>query len=123
MPKVNSFVWVCIATVVTVALVAGLAKAASPSTSKLNGASAAGAKQLLESAKRFSMRAEQNKSPLEKLSNAHFGLAYISAARVLSTSDKELEDASGVRVNELHATLRLQQKTASDALGLSSKAV
>ena len=110
--NVPLYVWTSLGVVVLVFIVAGLSKAAqvAPRTSPDRVA-----RQLIESAQQKLKAAEQDSKPIQKLTDAHFGMAYINASRMLSTSDAQLTASTGVQVNDLHASLRAHQQ---DAYGL-----
>lgn len=107
--RVPPLVWVAIATVALVAVVAGLARAAS---SRATLASPLYTRQLLEAAAEYARKSEQDGASAHRLRDAHYGLAYVNAARALRLSDAELERISGVRVADLVATLRAAQSQA-----------
>ena len=101
--------------VLLVVIIAGLSKATqvAPRTSPDKVA-----KQLLESAQQKLRAAQQDGKPLQKLCDAQFGMAYVNASRMLSTSDTVLTGITGVNVGDLHASLRAQQEDAYEGLTL-----
>ena len=102
-------VWVTVVTIVLLALVAGLARAAAPSKHSLGGKSLTTAKELLESAKQLARQAAQDVEPRQRTRDVDTGLAYVAAARFLAP-DAVLESKCGVKVDELAATLRALDK-------------
>ena len=105
-------VWVGVAVIATVAVVAGLARAAKPPAPALTGKSLAAARGLLASATQLSKQAEQDQDVHQRRKDIYTGLAYVSAARFLA-SDSVLEARCGVRVDELVATLKAQEQQAA----------
>lgn len=101
--QVPSPVWVAIAVVALVAVVSGLARAAG---SRTTPASPMYVRQLLEAAVEYARKSEQDGASAHRLRDAHYGLAYVNAARALRLSDAELERLSGVRIADLVAKLR-----------------
>jgi hypothetical protein len=101
--QVPSPVWVAIAVVALVAVVSGLARAAG---SRATLASPLYVRQLLEAAAEYARKSEQDGTAAHRLRDAHYGLAYVNAARATRLSDAELERLSGVRIADLVATLR-----------------
>lgn len=111
MSGVPSVVWVSLGTIAVTALVAGLARAAEPNASKLNGKALVAVQQYVENAVKLSKQAEQDADLTQRLTDICFGIAYINAARAMA-SDAVLEQKTGVKVDEIHSTLRaLQQQT------------
>lgn len=112
-------VWVGVCVVVGVALVAGLARAAKPSVPKLTGQALTAARALLTSAAQLSKQADQDQDDTQRAKDVYTGLAYVSAARFLAP-DSVLEQRCGVKVDELAATLRAQDRAggAASAAGL-----
>ena len=113
--KVPTYVWTSAGLVVLVALVAGLAKASETSTKTAPDAIA---KQLIESAKTALTAARQDANMVQKLADAINGLAYISSAKMLTSSDGNLEELTRINVRDLQAMLRSEQQEAQDALAL-----
>lgn len=109
--------WVAVCVVLVVAVTAGLARAARPSSSALSPAGLRALRQLVDSAERMSKQAAQDADPMQQLCDAHFGLAYVNASRVLAGSDAQVQRATGVNIEELHATLRGQQRAVVKRLG------
>jgi Tfp pilus assembly protein FimT len=113
--RVPPYVWVCLVVVVLVALVAGLGKAAG--TDGTPNRDLNRAQQLITSAAAYAKAAAQDTVASKKLTDADYGLAYVNAARLLARSDEALERVSGINVEELHATLRAEQRTAQEIVG------
>jgi hypothetical protein len=113
--KVPLYAWTSMGVVLLVFIIAGLSKATqvAPRTSPDRVA-----KQLLEAAAQKLRAAQQDGKPLQQLSDAHFGMAYVNASRMLSTSDAALAGMTGVHVGDLHASLRAQQEAAYEGLTL-----
>jgi hypothetical protein len=111
--NVPLYAWTSVGMVLLVLAVAGLSKAAqvAPRTSPEKVA-----KQLIESAAQKLKAADQDSKALQKLADSQFGMAYVNAARMLSTSDAALAASTGVHVNDLHASLRTHQQEAYDAI-------
>jgi hypothetical protein len=111
--NVPMYAWTSVGMVLLVLAVAGLSKAAqvAPRTSPDRVA-----KQLIESATQKLTAAFQDSKSLQKLADAQFGMAYVNAARMLSTSDATLAASTGVHINDLHASLRAHQQEAYDAI-------
>ncbi len=103
--KVPAAAWAGIAVIVLVLLVAGLARAATPSANTLSGKAFLAAQELLTSAKRLAKQATQDVDSRQRARDIDTGLAFICAARFLA-SDAVLERRCGVKVDELFATLR-----------------
>lgn len=103
------YVWVSIATVLIVAAVAGIAKAADPHPTKLNGKALYAVQQYIDSAIKLQKQAEQDADLQQRMTDICFAMAYVNAGRILAT-DVTIEDKCGVKVDELHATLRAQQQ-------------
>ena len=68
-------------------------------------------KALLTGAARWSAAAAQDSSPMLKVLDATYAVAYVNAARSLA-DDKELERVSGVRVPELQSQVQAAQTAA-----------
>jgi hypothetical protein len=111
------FVWIAVGTVALAAVVAGLSRAAGAQTTL---ASPVYVKQVLEAAAEYARKAEQDGIAAHRLRDAHYGLAYINAARALRLSDAELERISTVRVADLQAKLRAVQAEAETHVDDSS---
>jgi hypothetical protein len=103
--KVPTAVWVSVAVVVMVALVAGLSRATQPSSHNLTGKPLTAARELLSSAKQLAKQATQDVDLRQRHRDVDTGLAFIAAARFLAP-DSVLETKCGVKVDELFATLR-----------------
>ena len=103
--KVPSAVWATLGIVVMVAVVAGLARAASPPSTQLTGKSLASARELLQSAKQLAKQAAQDVDARQRHRDIDTGLAYIAAARFLAP-DSVLEQRCAVKVDELYATFK-----------------
>lgn len=115
---IQPYVWVATATVVLVAVVAGLARLAKSGTEAGMGKRAhASALQFIDSAVRSARRAEQDTQPIQQLSDSQFGLAYINCGRLLAGSDAVLEDITSTHINELHIALKAQQRDALVTIG------
>lgn len=114
--RIPLYVYSSVGAVVLLFLVAGLSKAAqvAPQTSPDKVA-----KQLLQSAADKLRAAEQDAKPIQQLCDAHFGMAYVNAARMLSTSDAALATSTGVNVGDLHASLRAHQQDAYESVCLA----
>ena len=72
-------------------------------------------KALLTVAARWSAAAAQDSSPMLKVLDATYAVAYVNAARSLA-DDKELERVSGVRVPELQSQVQAAQTAAIQAV-------
>ena len=116
--KVPIYIWTSIGLVVLMAVIAGASKAAGgPSRTSPERS----AKQLLITAKQKCNAAMQDTDMLMKLTDAHYGLAYLAAARVLSLSDTDLEALTQINVGDLNATLQAEQQQAQAWLSKSQK--
>ena len=110
---VQPYVWISLATVIVVSIVAGLARAAgNSSSSQLTGRAANAATQIIDSAVRSCYKAEQDALPTQQLTDAQFGLAYVNCGRLLAGSDAALEEVTSTRIDELHLNLKAQQRDA-----------
>ncbi len=101
-------VWIGVAVVLVVGLVAGLGRASAKKTAPLTGRALHGARTLLASAAQLSVQADQDLDPRQRLKDIHTGLAYVAAARVIAADDV-LQARCGVKVPELFAALRAQE--------------
>lgn len=111
MGAVPTVLWVSLGTIAVTALVAGLARAAEPQASKLNGKALVAVQQYVENAVKMSKQAEQDADLTQRLTDVCFGIAYVNAARAMA-SDAVLEQKCGVKIDEVHSTLRaMQQQT------------
>jgi hypothetical protein len=110
--RVPPAVWVALAVVLTVGVVAGLARASAPAATRLTGKAAVAAKELVTSAATLSTQAAQDVEPRQRLKDVTTGLAYVAAARFLAPDDV-LQAKTGVKVGELWATLRAQDAAAT----------
>ena len=106
---IQPFVWVSVATVALVAVVAGIARATDPNPIKLSSKERFGIQQLIDNARTMSKQAEQDADLTQRLTDICFGLAYVNSARLLAT-DLVIEDVCGVKVDELYSTLRALQQ-------------
>lgn len=121
--RVPLYVWVAVAVLALVAVVAGLARAAMPAGDKLTTGSTAALKRLVQQAARLATQIQQDASVTQQLMDANFGLAYINAARVFGVSGATLDTITGTNVQELEAALRVQQRAALDAIGTTAPAL
>ena len=101
--------WVSIGTVLSVVIIAGLARATDPDPQRLNAKSVSAVRSYIDSALRFKKQAIQDADLIQRLTDICFAIAYINAARVIA-SDALLEQKCGIKVDELHATLRALQR-------------
>jgi len=122
---VQPYVWVGTATVVVVVVVALLARLAHGGTEAggVGKRAHASAVQYIDSAVRSACRAEQDTQPLQQLSDAQFGLAYVNCGRLLAGSDATLEDITSTRISELHIALKAQQRDALLSIGKTCPAL
>ena len=107
--------WVSAATVLCVAIIAGLARATDPDTRRLNAKTIHAMKNYMDSAVRLKKQALQDADLLQRLTDICFSLAYINAARVIA-SDGVIENKCGVKVDELHVVLRAMQRDCLDEI-------
>ena len=107
--------WVSGATILCVGVIAGLARATDPDTQRLNNKSVHAVKSYMDSAVRLKRQAMQDADLLQRLTDICFALAYINAARIIAP-DSTLENKCGVKVDELHVTLRAMQRECLDEL-------
>lgn len=107
--KVPAAVWVAVAVICAVGLAAGLSRAAAPASYQLHGKAGSAAKELVSSAAHLSKQALQDTEPRQRAKDVLTGLAYIAAARFLAP-DAVLQARSGIKVDELAATLRAQEQ-------------
>ena len=107
--------WVSGATILGVAVIAGLARATDPDTQRLNGKPLYAIKSYMDSTIRLKKQALQDANLLQRLTDICFALAYINAARVIA-SDSVIENKCGVKVDELHITLRALQRECLEEL-------
>lgn len=70
---------------------------------------------LIKEAAQWSTIAQQDSNPLLALMHATYGMAYLNVARRLHT-DRDIEAASNLRVEEFSATLQSNQQTAVQKL-------
>lgn len=108
--KVPVSVWIGMAVVVLMAVVAGLGRGAANRRPALTGRSLTAARSLLASAAQLSAQADQDLDPRQRSKDVHTSLAYINAARFLAPDDV-LQARCGVKVEELFATVRAQEAT------------
>ena len=92
----------------TVAVVAGLSRAAANKRPSLSGRSLTAARSLLASAAQLSAQADQDADLRQRTKDVHTSLSYINAARFLAPDDV-LQARCGVRVEELFAAVRAQE--------------
>ena len=90
-------------------LIAGLAKAAKPSSSTSTTKVAA---QLVASAKARLRAAQQDADPTQKLVDAAEGLQFVNVARLLVTSDRDLESLTHTNISDLQAMLATERESA-----------
>ena len=115
---VPPFVWISVSTVILVTVVAYLARMAEDGSAfTTSGRANASAKQFIDSAVRSACRAEQDVKPVQQLSDAQFGLAYINCGRLLAGSDATLETLTSTRISELHIALKTLQRDALAKIG------
>ncbi len=110
--EVQPYMWASIGVVVLVAVIAGLARAAHSSDKQLTGSACTTVTHFIDSAVRSACQAEQDGQPIQQLSDAQFGLAYVNCSRLLAGSDELLEGVTNTRIGELHAALKTQQREA-----------
>ena len=101
--------WVSMGTIFSVLVIAGLARATDPDPQRLNSKSLHAVRSYIDSALRFKKQATQDADLLQRLTDICFAIAYINAARVIA-SDALLEQKCGIKVDELHVTLRALQR-------------
>ena len=101
--------WVSLGTVLSVVVIAGLARATDPDPQRLNGKSLFAVRSYIDSALRFKRQAVQDADLIQRLTDICFAIAYINAARIIA-SDALLEQKCGIKVDELHVTLRALQR-------------
>ena len=106
--KVPVAVWIGLAVVATVAVVAGFGRGASHRRPTLTGRSLTAARSLLASATQLSAQADQDLDMRQRTKDVHSALAYINAARFLAPDDV-LQARCGVKVEELFAAVRAQE--------------
>lgn len=111
---VPPFAWIAVGMAALVILVAGLAKAAAPSTHVSTPDTVM--RHLVTAAVSGAKASAQDADPVQRLSDAVSGVARLDAARQLARSDTALESATGVNLPAVYASLRSQQKDATDAL-------
>lgn len=107
--------WVSGATILCVAVIAGLARATDPDAHRIDIKSVRAIKSYIENAVRLKKQALQDADLLQRLTDICFALAYINAARIIAP-DSTLEEKCGVKVDELHVTLRALQRDCLDEL-------
>ena len=117
-PKVPLYIWTSVALVALAGIIAGASRAASGPARTSPERSA---KQLLITAKQKCNAAMQDTDMLMNLTDAHYGLAYVAAARLLSLSDTDLEALTQINVGDLSATLEAEQQQAQAWLSKSPK--
>ena len=116
--KIPLYVWTSVGLVVLMGVIAGISRGTAGPSRPSSGNKA---KQLLMSAKQKCNAAVQDTDMLTKLTDAHYGLAYLAAARLLSLSDNELEALTQINVGDLDATLQAEQAQAQAWLSKTPK--
>lgn len=106
--KVPVAVWIGVAVVALVAVVAGLSRGSTNRRPTLKGQALTAARSLLQSAAQMATQAQQDLDPTQRAKDVHFALAYINAARNLAPDDV-LQARCGVNVTELFAVVRAQE--------------
>lgn len=107
--------WVAASVVLGVITISGLARAAEPSSTRLNAKTLSALREYVQTALRMLDQAKQDLDLLQKLTDISFGLAYINSARFIA-SDAVIEARCGVKIGELHATLRAMQQECLHAI-------
>ena len=107
--------WVAFSVVLGVTLISGLARAADPDSQRLNGKALVALREYVQTAVRMNDQANQDLDLSQKLTDISFGLAYVNSARFIA-SDAVIESRCGVKIGELHATLRAMQQECLHAI-------
>jgi len=109
MPAIPTFVWTSVGVAALVLLIGGLGIAGQGATRTSPDALA---KELVQSAATYLKNAQQDSSMLQKFADAQFGLAYINAARMATSSDADLNRLTKLNVADVYDLLRTQQQEA-----------
>lgn len=107
-------VWAAVAAVAVAALVLVLGRLAGPGAAVANPLAKA-RDMAVHARERLSM-ASQDAKPLQRLTDAQFGLAFVAAARMLTASDDVLSAAAGLSVPDVYDRLRAEQAAAYAAI-------